>query len=142
MSGLSALKMKQNMAKKAAKLGQIMEQNALSEMLVQFQEFKSKLEQFASKHKKEINEDPVFRKHFQTMCKEVGVDPLSSSKGSWSGAIGLNNFYYELGIQVVNICIALRNKYGSVIEVGECLKYLERIRGKNATKVSDEDIKK
>ena len=42
-------------------------------------EFKSHLEEFALKHKKEINDNPLFRKEFMSMCKEIGVDPLSST---------------------------------------------------------------
>lgn len=38
------------------------------------------LEQFAMKHREEINRDPEFRRDFQVMCQNIGVDPLSSSK--------------------------------------------------------------
>jgi len=34
-------------------------------------------------HKKEINQNPVFRNQFLSMCKEIGVDPLASKKGFW-----------------------------------------------------------
>ena len=40
-------------------------------------EFRQNLEEFAFKHKKEINDNPVFRKEFMRMCREIGVDPLS-----------------------------------------------------------------
>ena len=42
-----------------------------------------KLAAFAKKHKKEIQEDPAFRKKFLEMCAPLGVDPLSSQKGFW-----------------------------------------------------------
>jgi len=45
----------------------------------QLEEFKRHLEEFADKHKKEINDNPVFRNEFLKMCKEIGVDPLSST---------------------------------------------------------------
>jgi ESCRT-II complex subunit VPS22 len=41
------------------------------------EDFRKNLEEFALKHKKEINDNPVFRKEFLTMCREIGVDPLS-----------------------------------------------------------------
>lgn len=44
--------------------------------------FKSSLEEFAHKHKKDIRQDPVFRAQFQTMCANIGVDPLASNKVS------------------------------------------------------------
>lgn len=46
-------------------------------MKLQLEDFKKNLEEFALKHKKEINNNPVFRNEFLKMCKEIGVDPLS-----------------------------------------------------------------
>lgn len=46
--------------------------------------FKKNLEEFAYKHKDEIRRDANFRKQFQDMCANIGVDPLSTSKGFWS----------------------------------------------------------
>jgi ESCRT-II complex subunit VPS22 len=50
--------------------------------------FRSKLEEFAFKHKAEIRGDPVFRAQFHAMCSSIGVDPLASNKvgGGW-GAV-------------------------------------------------------
>jgi hypothetical protein len=45
--------------------------------------FKSKLEEFAMKHKSDIRRDPVFRAQFHTMCANIGVDPLASNKVCW-----------------------------------------------------------
>ena len=59
------------------------------------------------------------------MCKEVGVDPLRSNKGFWVETLGVGDFYYELAIQVVNVCIALRKKNGGFLEEGECLALLQ-----------------
>ena len=43
--------------------------------------FKKHLEDFARKHKKDINRDPEFRRQFQTMCAKIGVYPLASIRG-------------------------------------------------------------
>ena len=67
-------------------------------MSEQLKEFKESLEQFAVKHKKEINKNPVFRNEFLKMCKEIGVDPLSSNKGFWVDVLGVGDFYYELAV--------------------------------------------
>ena len=32
------------------------------------------------------------------MCKEIGVDPLSSNKGFWVDVLGVGDFYYELAV--------------------------------------------
>ena len=67
-------------------------------MTLQLQEFKDQLEKFATLHKKDISKNPVFRNEFLKMCKEIGVDPLSSNKGFWVDVLGVGDFYYELAI--------------------------------------------
>ena len=44
----------------------------------------------------------------------------------------INDFYYELAIQITNICIALRPKNGGYLEEKECLRLLNKIRGSKA----------
>lgn len=39
--------------------------------------FQTKLEDFATKYKKKINDNPLFRTQFQEMCQAIGVDPLA-----------------------------------------------------------------
>ena len=43
---------------------------------------------------------------YQDMCASIGVDPLASSKGFWSEMLGVGDFYYELGVQIVEVCMA------------------------------------
>ena len=80
------------------------------------------------------------------MCKEIGVDPLSSTQktGIMSSlfSTGVNDFYYELAIQITNICIALRPKNGGYLEETECLRLLNKLRGDKAQKAQLEDIGK
>ena len=71
------------------------------------------------------------------MCLEIGVDPISSSKGHLGGVIGLGNFYYELGIQVINICLALRKKTGGFVEMSDCMMYLKHLRGSASSEINE-----
>ena len=41
----------------------------------------------------------------------------------------INDFYYELAIQITNICIALRPKNGGYLEDKECCRLLNKLRG-------------
>lgn len=59
----------------------------LQQMKDQLILFKSKLEEFALKHKADIRRDPVFRAQFHTMCANIGVDPLASNKAGFEEAI-------------------------------------------------------
>ena len=38
------------------------------------------------------------------MCASVGVDPLASGKGFWAEKLGVGDFYYELAVQIVEVC--------------------------------------
>ena len=70
-------------------------------MMASLEDFKTHLESFALKHKQEINDNPLFRKEFLAMCKECGVDPLSSKQKKGFMAMfdnNINDFYYELAI--------------------------------------------
>ena len=114
-------------------MGQKISNERLIEQKRQLEDFRTHLEEFALKHKKEINDNPVFRKEFLQMCREIGVDPLSSTQktGFMSKLFDsqTTDFYYELAIQITNICIALRPKNGGFLEESECLRLLNRLRG-------------
>ena len=102
----------------------------MAEMSRQLETFRDKLEVFAAEHKQEIRKDPAFRKHFQDMCASIGVDPLASSKGFWSEMLGVGDFYYELGVQIVEVCMASSHRTGGLMELGELRQRLVRSRGR------------
>jgi len=80
-------------AKFETKASEISE-NELTQLTQQMDRFKKNLEEFAFKYKDEIKKDAQFRKQFQDMCANIGVDPLASSKGFWSEImVGILNFY-------------------------------------------------
>lgn len=54
--------------------------------------------------------------------------------------MGGANFYYELGVQLFNVCLGLRNRTGGVLELTEALKWVNKLRGSNP--VSVEDLRK
>ena len=37
---------------------------------------------------------------------------LSASKGFWSKMLGVGDFYYELGVQIIEVCIATSHRNG------------------------------
>ena len=42
------------------------------------------------------------------MCASIGVDPLVSNVGMWAQLLGIGDFYSELGVQVIEACLATR----------------------------------
>ena len=57
--------------------GEELASEQISQFSSQLDTFKTKLEEFAMKHKDEIRKNSQFRRHFQEMCATVGVDPLA-----------------------------------------------------------------
>uniref|UniRef100_A0A8C4QE22 Vacuolar-sorting protein SNF8 n=1 Tax=Eptatretus burgeri TaxID=7764 RepID=A0A8C4QE22_EPTBU len=112
----------------------------LEEMSKQLETFRGHLEQFASKHKQDIRKSPQFRMQFQNMCAAIGVDPLASGKGFWSEMLGVGDFYYELGVQIVEVCLALRHRNGGLMMLDELHKRVLKSRGKLAQDVSQDDL--
>ncbi|KZV56415.1 vacuolar protein sorting-associated protein 221 [Dorcoceras hygrometricum] len=101
--------------------------------------FRSQLEDFARKHKNDIRKNPTFRSQFHEMCAKVGVDPLASNKGFWAELLGIGDFYYELGVQIVDICLATRPLNGGLISLEELCNVLGQRRKSARDAVSQDD---
>ncbi|CAI8596570.1 unnamed protein product [Vicia faba] len=101
--------------------------------------FRSQLEDFARKHKNDIRKNPAFRSQFHEMCAKVGVDPLASNKGFWAELLGIGDFYYELGVQIVDICLATRPLNGGLINLQELSNLLRQRRKSDRGVVSVDD---
>lgn len=40
--------------------------------------------------------------------------PLKAGKGFWSEMLGVGDFYYELGVQIIEVCLALKHRNGGM----------------------------
>ncbi|XP_057374422.1 vacuolar-sorting protein SNF8-like [Daphnia carinata] len=119
-----------------------LQDNVFEQMTNQMEKFRSNLETFAAKHRNEIKKNPAFRKQFQEMCASIGVDPLASSKGFWSELLGVGDFYYEIAVQVIEVCLATSQQNGGLITLGELRQRLVKARGKSQhhQNISNDDI--
>nr|CAI5839122.1 unnamed protein product [Callosobruchus analis] len=128
--GLGAIQKQKLEQEKYKDKGNEIQENQFEQMVKQLEVFKVHLEEFASKHKNEIRKNPVFRKQFQEMCASIGVDPLSSGKGFWS-VLGIGDYYYELALQIVEVCLATMAKNGGLISLDELRRRLIAARGRS-----------
>lgn len=39
---------------------------------------------------------------------------LTAGKGFWSEMLGVGDFYYELGVQIIEVCLALKHRNGGL----------------------------
>ncbi len=63
-------------------------------------------------------------------------------KGFWSELLGINDFYYELGVQIIEVCLATRGRNGGLIEMSELLNHVRRRRGHAASAISSDDLER
>lgn len=143
---LEQAKLKQRLKEK----GEDVTNMQMSQMQERLKFFRESLEEFARKHKKDINNDPQLRHQFSKMCASIGVDPLASRKGFWAELLGVGDFYYELAVQIIEVCIRTRNQNGGLIELNELRQRLTEMRNrysrskskKDAVEISNDDIKR
>lgn len=102
----------------------------------QMEVFRANLQEFAAKHKKDIRKNAEFRRQFQEMCAAVGVDPLQSSANFWTKLLGVGDFYYELAIQIVEVCMATNHRNGGIMSMSELLTRVKASRSRSNSKLA------
>lgn len=140
-AGVGAIQKQKLEQEKYKDKGNEIQENQFEQMTKQLEVFRLNLEEFATKHKNEIRKNAQFRKQFQDMCASIGVDPLASGKGFWS-VLGIGDFYYELAVQIVEVCLATSYKNGGLISLGELRTRLIKARGqgKQHQEISQDDL--
>ncbi|XP_022906831.1 vacuolar-sorting protein SNF8 [Onthophagus taurus] len=139
--GIGAIQKERLQQEKYKDKGNEIQENQFEQMSKQLEAFRVNLEDFASKHKNEIRKNPEFRRQFQEMCASIGVDPLASGKGFWS-VLGIGDFYYELAVQIVEVCLSTNHKNGGLISLDELRTRLINARGqsKHHQEISKDDL--
>ncbi|KAJ2999135.1 hypothetical protein HDV02_003424 [Globomyces sp. JEL0801] len=136
-AGIRGIQQQRKQRETFQKAGELIQQQTLEQMKTSLETFKTNLELFAKNHADEIKKDPVFRGHFQKLCSQVGVDPLASNKGFWSELLGFGDFYYQVSVQIAQICISTRERNGGLIEFEELKKQLLKMRGNHSQPISE-----
>jgi len=140
--GIGALQQRQQIESTFKKQGEAIAESQLATINRQLALFKTALEEFARKHRSRINKNPEFRAQFQQLCASVGVDPLASAKGFWAKTLGLGDFYNELGVQILDVCLSTRSQNGGLIEMRELCRLLMRMRGPKSDAISQDDVER
>ncbi|MES1921558.1 ESCRT-II subunit protein snf8, partial [Bonamia ostreae] len=133
--GISSLKNRQRQKEAYKKTGLDLSKEQTKHLKEGIKKFEKNLTDFALKYKSKINKNPVFRHQFQEMCNKIGIDPLISNRSLIGKLTGLGNFYVELAVKIINICLKTRNENGGIILISSLLKKI----GNN---INETDIKK
>ncbi|GAA5866812.1 hypothetical protein JCM3774_001809 [Rhodotorula dairenensis] len=147
-AGISSLQRHLDTAENWHSLGASLAAQQTASLSAQLATFQHALSRFSSLHRQQILSSPSFRTHFSQLCHELGVDPLGGgAKGLWD-KIGVGDWYYALGVQVVDVCLAKRERGGGLVALDEVLHGVEKLRnptGKKAVagstfQVTEEDV--
>ncbi|KZT18669.1 winged helix DNA-binding domain-containing protein [Neolentinus lepideus HHB14362 ss-1] len=140
--GIAALERHQQAQRSFAELSSEISQTQITNLQSQLSQFRTALAHFASTHRDKIAKEPSFRHAFQQMCTSIGVDPLAGPRkgGWWAELTGIGDWQYELGVQIVDVCISTREINGGLIEMAELIRLVSRLRGVNSGEITEEDI--
>ena len=138
--GLAAFDRQERSKKSFATLSSQISDNQIENLNSQLSQFRIALKDFATTHRESIKSDPSFRYAFQQMCYSIGVDPLAGPRngGWWAELFGLGDWQYELGVQIVDICVSTRAKNGGLIEVSELVRLVSKLRGGDG--ITEDDV--
>lgn len=95
--------------------------------------FRDGLQTFAQKYSSRIVKDSAFRHTFHTLCTELGIDPLCSSKNLFNRLFGLGRFYNEISIQVIDHCTRTKPFNGGYLRLDGLLACLNKNRSPPVT---------
>lgn len=129
--GLAAFDRQQQSQRSFAELSSEISQAQVDLLHAQLNQFRSTLSHYAAAHRDTIRSDPTFRHAFQQMCASIGVDPLAGPRkgGWWAEMLGLGDWQYELGVQIVDVCVSTRERNGGLIDMDELVRLVSKLRG-------------
>ncbi|KAG1899538.1 EAP30/Vps36 family-domain-containing protein [Suillus fuscotomentosus] len=139
--GLAAFD-KEQLSQRFAELSSELSKTQVDNLQSQLTQFRTALSHFATTHRDSIRSDPAFRHAFQQMCSSIGVDPLAGPRkgGWWAEMLGMGDWQYELGVQIVDVCVSTRERNGGVIEMGELVRMVSKLRGVESGVITEEDV--
>ena len=140
--GLAAFERQQQSQRSFAELSNELSKAQVEHLHAQMDHFRSALVRFATTHRDKIRKDPAFRHAFQRMCASMGVDPLAGPRkgGWWAEVLNLGDWQYELGVQIVDVCVSTRERNGGLIEMGELVRLVSRLRAVDEGVITEEDV--
>ncbi|KAH9836279.1 EAP30/Vps36 family-domain-containing protein [Rhodofomes roseus] len=140
--GIAAFDRQSQQKRSFAELSTEISQGQVDLLHAQLAQFRSALAHYAATHRDSIRDDPQFRHAFQRMCTSIGVDPLAGPRkgGWWAEMLNLGDWQYELGVQIVDVCVSTRERNGGLIEMGELVRLVSKLRGVKGGVITEDDV--
>ncbi|CAL8102402.1 unnamed protein product [Calicophoron daubneyi] len=141
-AGIGAIKNYAVTQSKYKEKGNELAENQMANLSRQLEQLRRSLEEFAAKHGSRIKQDAKFRGKFQAMCSAIGVDPIAYSRGCWSQALGLGEFYYHLGVRIIEVCMAKQKYTGGILPLNELVDILNKTKSRYESEISTDDVQR
>lgn len=95
------------------------------EIASQLSTFQEALKTFAREHATEIKQNSQFRNTFVKLALKIGLDPFvsGSDESAWA-AVGMNEFYYQVAVRVIEVCYATQMENGGLLSVSQVCRFL------------------
>ncbi|KAJ7581049.1 EAP30/Vps36 family-domain-containing protein [Mycena floridula] len=140
--GLAAFDRHEQSKRSFAELSNALSAVQVEHLEAQLAQFRTALSHFALNHRDDIRSDPAFRHEFQQMCSSIGVDPLAGPRkgGWWAEMLNLGDWQYELGVQIVDVCVSTRERNGGMIEMNELVRLVSKLRGLAGGTITEDDV--
>lgn len=140
--GIAAFHRQEQSKRSFAALSSELSATQVENLHAQLDQFRTALTHFATTHRERIKNDPTFRHAFQQMCSSIGVDPLAGPRkgGWWAELLGLSDWQYELGVQIVDVCVSTRERNGGLIAMSELVRLVSKLRGVAGGSITEEDV--
>ena len=140
--GISGLQKKSDQKTTFRDTAQSMQSSQLAQMTSSLAQFRQALAMFAQQHRHDILTSPVFRLHFHRMCATLDIDPLASNKGFWAQALGIGDYYFDLGVRIRHISLHTRHHTGGLFSLDQLLHHLNThtTTVTTVTIVTEEDV--
>jgi ESCRT-II complex subunit VPS22 len=140
--GLAALERQQATQRGYATLSNEINKAQIDALQAQLTQFRSALQHFATAHRDDIRTDARLRRQFAQMCAQLGVDPLAGPRrgGWWAELLGAGDWSYELGVQIVDVCVSTRARNGGIMPLSELVIMLRKLRNVGSESLSDDDV--
>ncbi|KAH9933014.1 EAP30/Vps36 family-domain-containing protein [Fomitopsis serialis] len=128
--GIAAFDRQSQQKRSFAELSTEISQGQVDLLHAQLAQFRSALAHYAATHRDSIRDDPQFRHAFQRMCTSIGVDPLAGPRkgGWWAEMLNLGDWQFELGVQIVDVCM------------GELVRLVSKLRGVKGGVITEDDV--
>ena len=122
------MKSKESTAKAMAEAGAQLDAVRTARLADSIQLLEERLRTLAKKHEALIRRDPYVRKQFKILADSLGIDLLESRANVFSKTLGFGDYYYELSVRVIEICIHEKQYAGGLVPLQTVLRQLQKSR--------------